>query len=274
MGGHQLLRALLESMLMDGVPLLVSVGRDSFAKAHENYETAAKRLGAGSVLMLVDDQDNIVGMGLPMGELTYVPLGQAGFLPLELKEAEESRSAFEFWVRLACVAPYPALSKAAWWRGDPVKNPGVEEFNWAIDYIKSEGCVNLNSQGSTLYLPKVVSARNSCLAPACPTPAPRLVSRAVPAAFCAEPPQLAVWRHVPARPWRVPRGVQAEAEPADVRAQAVHGEEEAGPQDQAAEGAGAGKRRAGQRGQLLPVRDNIGLVWACGGLAAGVRRAC
>lgn len=149
------LRALLETMALAGLPLLVATGRkDTPSRSgHESvatfWKTMCERFNAGSPIMIFDENDNLVAMGLPMGDITYVPPGQTGFLAAELKgdPSNHSQYCIEMWLDIVGVYG-STLQKSAWYRGSTCRL--ADRFNWTADDHATKG----NSQSAHLYVPR------------------------------------------------------------------------------------------------------------------------
>lgn len=154
MGGHRCVRALLNGMLRAGIPALLSVGMSTFDRTREMYEGMYDKWAAGSVLFLVDDDDNVVAVAVPMGQLTFVPPGDEGFLPRELRDLgrndrDESMSCLEGWVELLCVASYDDFAKHKWFKNDD------PDYNWDLNrFGPKPGYKDIRFESSSRILPK------------------------------------------------------------------------------------------------------------------------
>lgn len=157
-GGHRRMRSLLRFLMSAGVPLLVATGMRKRKDVEVRYSGIHANFVAGSLLLLADDNRNVLGLALPVGKPVYVPEGERGFLPGELRHSldgpgNEPLTCLEMWVRVVCVADYERFCKDAWWRG-----PAMEvEFNWALDRVKvdGQGARKMQTCNATATLPNV-----------------------------------------------------------------------------------------------------------------------
>lgn len=134
-GGQRRVRALLTALLSSGVPLLVATGLKTRQAAEDAWKSLHGNLTNGSVLLLVDDAQNVVGLGQPVGRPVYVAEGGDGFLPAEVRHGLDGADAEHFtclqlWVRLLCVADYDSFARTAWFRGDAGWSTLL---NWAVE---------------------------------------------------------------------------------------------------------------------------------------------
>lgn len=135
-GGHLRARRLLHGMLHAGVPVLLCLGANSYAKAVEHYEHMFNMVDAGSPMLVCDDRTNLLMLATPMGRLVYVPEGQQGLVPRELLDmrganAAGSRSCLELWVRPVCVTEHTTFALRQWFRNAEFAYAAA--FRWAVD---------------------------------------------------------------------------------------------------------------------------------------------
>lgn len=156
-GGHRRLRGLLSGMLHLGLPLLVATGMRDRAKLENVWSGIHGHLETGSLLLLVDNRQNVLGVAQPMGRPVYVAAGEEGFLPTEVRHGldgadAEALTCLQLWVRLLCVADYDRFARDAWFRG------GTEAWsrllNWELDHAGAGGGFkNLKAANATSVLP-------------------------------------------------------------------------------------------------------------------------
>lgn len=147
-GGHQRLRLLLSAMLSDGVPLLVATGaKNRDIGVERSWRGIHGHLVSGSLLVLMDETMNIIGLAQPMGRPVYVAEGGAGFLPTEVRHAldgedDEALTCLQLWVRLLCVADYAPFSRDSWCGG----GEWSRLLNWDLRLAEGDGGEGFKTQ--------------------------------------------------------------------------------------------------------------------------------
>lgn len=136
-------RRLLTSLMQNGVPLLLATGCKREEQVQTSLRGANAKFEAGSLVLICDDRDNLLALTRPMGSLVYVPPGEDGFVPADLKGDNDRLHAVEMWLEVLCVAT-PQFDKAAWFKN------GDGDYNWDID---GKGAA-LANQGAQVYLPR------------------------------------------------------------------------------------------------------------------------
>jgi hypothetical protein len=131
--------AMLEAMRLQGVPVLTEVTHKSMAA---QWKRIQPHFHAGSPMLVVDRERNVLCIARPVGTPVYVAAGEAGWIPSRWKRPEAADSV-EMWVALACV-PAPDTTRARdWLRPETCKY--VRELNWA----------NLGTSAGLRVLPSV-----------------------------------------------------------------------------------------------------------------------
>jgi hypothetical protein len=154
-GGHRRSRALLRGMMDAGVPVLLPMGHASRERALKYYGCMSGMVRAGSPLLVCDELHNVIMLAVPMGQLVYVPEGEQGVLPAEVRAlgpAPAAATCLELWVRPVCVADYDALAHDAWFKAPHFKY--AADFNWAVETVPvAPGFRNVASQSASAILP-------------------------------------------------------------------------------------------------------------------------
>ena len=138
--GQRRLRVLLSAMQSSGVPVLVATGAKQRDQLVRSWSGIHGKLAAGSLLQLMDDGMNIIGLAQPMGRPVYVADGGAGFLPAGVRHGldgadGEALTCLQLWVRLLCVADYAHFARESWCSGQEWS----QLLNWELGRSTGDG---------------------------------------------------------------------------------------------------------------------------------------